>query len=133
MRFSVLGYQARASLFDSGLRSLTGTYSELRSSTKEDNPQPAVEQFLALRASLNNAHLISESLSKTTQLASSSDNEDIPFLDADVDTSSGLSDNGQIAGMLSQLKSVNDWFFNEAELLDAARHCFLFLWLVEKG
>lgn len=30
------------------------------------------------------------------------------FLDADVDTSV-LSDNGQIAGMLSQLKSVNDW------------------------
>lgn len=30
------------------------------------------------------------------------------FLDADVDTSS-LSDNGQIAGMLTQLKSVNDW------------------------
>ncbi|KAL7128093.1 hypothetical protein ABFS83_14G292900 [Erythranthe nasuta] len=30
------------------------------------------------------------------------------FLDADVDTTS-LSDNGQIAGMLSQLKSVNDW------------------------
>lgn len=30
------------------------------------------------------------------------------FLDTDVDTSS-LSDNGQIAGMLSQLKSVNDW------------------------
>ncbi|XP_010550202.1 PREDICTED: uncharacterized protein LOC104821115 [Tarenaya hassleriana] len=31
------------------------------------------------------------------------------FLDADVDASSSLSDNGQIAGMLSQLKSVNDW------------------------
>ncbi|KAH0913460.1 hypothetical protein HID58_036781 [Brassica napus] len=32
------------------------------------------------------------------------------FLDADVvETSSNLSDNGQIAGMLSQLKSVNDW------------------------
>ncbi|CAD5312140.1 unnamed protein product [Arabidopsis thaliana] len=33
------------------------------------------------------------------------------FLDADVITSSSLSlsDNGQIAGMLSQLKSVNDW------------------------
>ncbi|KAK1439545.1 hypothetical protein QVD17_05365 [Tagetes erecta] len=31
------------------------------------------------------------------------------FLDADVDTSTSLSDNGQIAGMLSQLKSVNDW------------------------
>lgn len=30
------------------------------------------------------------------------------FLDADVDASA-LSDNGQIAGMLSQLKSVNDW------------------------
>ncbi|KAF8014103.1 hypothetical protein BT93_H0062 [Corymbia citriodora subsp. variegata] len=30
------------------------------------------------------------------------------FLDADVDASV-LSDNGQIAGMLSQLKSVNDW------------------------
>lgn len=30
------------------------------------------------------------------------------FLDADVDTSA-LSDNGQIAGMLTQLKSVNDW------------------------
>ncbi|PWA75126.1 hypothetical protein CTI12_AA244240 [Artemisia annua] len=54
------------------------TYSELRSSAKEDNPQPAVEQFLALHASLNNAHLISESLSKTTQPTSSSDNEDTP-------------------------------------------------------
>ncbi|XP_010528796.1 PREDICTED: uncharacterized protein LOC104805816 [Tarenaya hassleriana] len=31
------------------------------------------------------------------------------FLDTDVDTSPSLSDNGQIAGMLSQLKSVNDW------------------------
>ena len=30
------------------------------------------------------------------------------FLDADVDISA-LSDNGQIAGMLTQLKSVNDW------------------------
>lgn len=30
------------------------------------------------------------------------------FLDADVDASA-LSDNGQIAGMLTQLKSVNDW------------------------
>ncbi|XP_024986647.1 uncharacterized protein LOC112521884 [Cynara cardunculus var. scolymus] len=52
------------------------TYSELRSSAKEDNPQPAVEQFLALHASLNNAHRISESLSKTTTL--SSDHEDNP-------------------------------------------------------
>nr|XP_043633397.1 uncharacterized protein LOC122604577 [Erigeron canadensis] len=54
------------------------TYSELRSSAKEDNPQPAVEQFLALHANLKNAHQISESLSKTTLLVSSSDNEEIP-------------------------------------------------------
>lgn len=52
------------------------TYSELRSSAKEDNPQPAVEQFLALHANLNNAHRISESLSKTTN--PSSDHEENP-------------------------------------------------------
>lgn len=55
------------------------TYSELRSSAKEDNPQPAVEQFLALHANLNTAHQISESLSKTTLLGSSSeDHEESP-------------------------------------------------------
>ncbi|KAJ9537261.1 hypothetical protein OSB04_029994 [Centaurea solstitialis] len=52
------------------------TYSELRSSAKEDNPQPAVEQFLALHANLNNAHRVSESLSKTT--TPSSDQEENP-------------------------------------------------------
>ncbi|XP_076914628.1 uncharacterized protein LOC143573707 [Bidens hawaiensis] len=58
-------------------------YSELRSSAKEDNPQPSVEQFLALHANLNNALLISESLSKTTitgssSLSSSTDHEENP-------------------------------------------------------
>ncbi|GER42410.1 hypothetical protein STAS_19197 [Striga asiatica] len=40
------------------------TYSELNSSAKEDNPQPAVEQFLSLHENLNKAHLIADSLSK---------------------------------------------------------------------
>ncbi|XP_042005312.1 uncharacterized protein LOC121754047 [Salvia splendens] len=47
------------------------------------------------------------------------------FLDYDVDTSA-LSDNGQIAGMLSQLKSVNDWLdeigsSKEEETIDRIR------------
>ncbi|CAI9261503.1 unnamed protein product [Lactuca saligna] len=54
------------------------TYSELRCSAKEDNPQPAVEQFLALHSNLNNAHQISESLSKTNHLNSSLDQEETP-------------------------------------------------------
>ncbi|KAJ0726461.1 hypothetical protein HanPI659440_Chr12g0470611 [Helianthus annuus] len=53
-------------------------YSELRSSAKEDNPQPSVEQFLALHANLNNALRISESLSKTALTGSSSDHEENP-------------------------------------------------------
>lgn len=40
-------------------------YTELTFSAKEDNPQPVVEQFLALYSSLNKATLISESLTKT--------------------------------------------------------------------
>lgn len=39
-------------------------YSELSTSSKEDNPQPAVEQFLTLCASLNNARMVADSLSK---------------------------------------------------------------------
>ncbi|XP_071704087.1 uncharacterized protein [Rutidosis leptorrhynchoides] len=55
------------------------TYSELRSSAKEDNPQPAVEQFLTLHTNLINAHQISESLSKRTLSNSSSeDHEENP-------------------------------------------------------
>nr|CAD1819929.1 unnamed protein product [Ananas comosus var. bracteatus] len=39
-------------------------YAELRSSAREDAPQPAVEQFLSLHATLARASLIAESLSK---------------------------------------------------------------------
>ncbi|KAL6970733.1 hypothetical protein U1Q18_030424 [Sarracenia purpurea var. burkii] len=54
------------------------TYSELRLSAKEDNPQPAVEQFLTLHARLNNARLIVDSLSKTIPMDSSPDHEESP-------------------------------------------------------
>lgn len=37
----------------------------MSSSAKEDNPQPAVEQFLALHSSLSRASLVADSLSKT--------------------------------------------------------------------
>lgn len=70
-----------ASAAESLLRCLS-TYSELRSYAKEDNPQPAVEQFLTLHASLNNAHLIAESLSKTVTFGSSPDCEENPSEEA---------------------------------------------------
>ncbi|KAL2506273.1 Plant protein of unknown function (DUF936) [Abeliophyllum distichum] len=63
-----------ASAAESLLQCLS-TYAELSSSAKEDNPQPAVEQFLALHASLNNACVVADSLSKTITL-DSSQNED---------------------------------------------------------
>lgn len=53
-------------------------YSELTTSAKEDNPQPAVEQFLALHANLNNARLVADSLSKITPAGSSPDREETP-------------------------------------------------------
>lgn len=65
-----------ASIAETLLRCLS-TYSELSSSAKEDNPQPAVEQFLHLHASLSKAHLVADSLSKTLSL-DSSDNEESP-------------------------------------------------------
>ncbi|KAL0392529.1 UNVERIFIED_CONTAM: hypothetical protein Sradi_2475700 [Sesamum radiatum] len=64
------------------------TYSELSSSAKEDNPQPAVEQFLSLHASLNKAHLIADSLSKTLSV-DSSDTEETPSEEALKVTSDG--------------------------------------------
>ncbi|RVW88574.1 hypothetical protein CK203_032979 [Vitis vinifera] len=212
-QISAIEAMQEASAAESLLRCLS-TYSELSSTAKEDNPQPAVEQFLTLHASLNNARLVADSLSKTIPVGSSPDHEENPseealkitsdrrkqaaswahaalatnlssfsnastktqtkarqtvgsklaapgtprrpgdgptasqkprpppptewirgngldeaidlaemlrmesqdwflgfverFLDADVDISA-LSDNGQIAGMLTQLKSVNDW------------------------
>ncbi|PSS35832.1 Protein TonB like [Actinidia chinensis var. chinensis] len=70
-----------ASAAESLLRCLS-TYSDLRSSAKEDNPQPAVEQFLTLHASLNNARLIADSLSKTISTSSSPDREENPTEEA---------------------------------------------------
>lgn len=57
-------------------------YSELTTSAKEDNPQPAVEQFLALHASLNNARVVADSLSKTIPAGSSPDREECLSEDA---------------------------------------------------
>lgn len=55
---------------------------------KEDNPQPAVEQFLSLHSSLNKAHLVADSLSRTLSL-DSSDNEENPSEEALKVTSDG--------------------------------------------
>ncbi|KAI4324343.1 hypothetical protein L6164_023890 [Bauhinia variegata] len=50
-------------------------YSELSHGAKEQNPQPAVEQYLALHASLNNGRTIADSLSKTILESSFPDQE----------------------------------------------------------
>ncbi|KAG8369474.1 hypothetical protein BUALT_Bualt14G0017500 [Buddleja alternifolia] len=63
-----------ASVAESLLRCLS-TYSEMSSSAKEDNPQPAVEQFLSLHASLNKTRLLADSLSKTLSTDSLDDEE----------------------------------------------------------
>ncbi|GFQ06728.1 hypothetical protein PHJA_002816800 [Phtheirospermum japonicum] len=76
-----------ASVAETLLRCLS-TYSELSSSAKEDNPQPAVEQFLSLHTSLNKAHLVSDSLSKTLSY-DPSDNEESPSEEALKITSEG--------------------------------------------
>lgn len=54
----------------------------MRSSAKEDNPQPAVEQFLSLHASLNNARLVAQALSKTSVSDLSPDHEENPSEEA---------------------------------------------------
>ncbi|KAJ4838473.1 hypothetical protein Tsubulata_034935 [Turnera subulata] len=66
-----------ATAAESLLRCLS-IYSELTSSAKEDNPQPAVEQFLTLHASLNNARTVADSLSKLIPTGSSPDSSDSP-------------------------------------------------------
>nr|XP_010908934.1 uncharacterized protein LOC105035184 [Elaeis guineensis]XP_010908942.1 uncharacterized protein LOC105035184 [Elaeis guineensis] len=53
-----------ASAAESLIRCLS-MYAEVTSTAKEDNPQPAVEQFLALHASLSRASLVTDSLAKT--------------------------------------------------------------------
>ncbi|KAK4375733.1 hypothetical protein RND71_006410 [Anisodus tanguticus] len=71
-----------ASATESLLRCVS-TYSELSSSAKEDNAQPAVEQFLALHASLKNVHLVGDALYKTISAAGSeSDHEENPSEEA---------------------------------------------------
>ncbi|POO03589.1 hypothetical protein TorRG33x02_007940 [Trema orientale] len=70
-----------ASAAESLLRCLS-IYSELTISAKEDNPQPAVEQFLTLHSSLSNARTTVESLSKTTQAGTSPDHEENPSEEA---------------------------------------------------
>ncbi|GAU21963.1 hypothetical protein TSUD_111030 [Trifolium subterraneum] len=50
-------------------------YSELTNSAKEHNPQPTVEQFLTLHASLNSTRTIAESLFKPISDVSSPDHE----------------------------------------------------------
>ena len=57
-------------------------YFDLTTSAKEDNPQPAVDQFLALHASLNNARMIADSLSKTIPVDSSPESEGNPSEEA---------------------------------------------------
>nr|CAD1832211.1 unnamed protein product [Ananas comosus var. bracteatus] len=54
-----------ASATESLVRCLS-MYVEVSSGAKEENPQPAVEQFLALHASLSRAARVTDSLSKTT-------------------------------------------------------------------
>ncbi|KAG1328275.1 hypothetical protein COCNU_01G022090 [Cocos nucifera] len=53
-----------ASAAESLIRCLS-MYAEVTSTAKEDNPQPAVEQFLALHASLSRASFVTDSLAKT--------------------------------------------------------------------
>ncbi|OMP06291.1 hypothetical protein COLO4_08221 [Corchorus olitorius] len=70
-----------AAASESLLRCLS-LYSELTTSAKEDNPQPAVDQFLMLHASLNNARTIADSLSKTIPVGSSPESEANPTEEA---------------------------------------------------
>ncbi|XP_072964574.1 uncharacterized protein [Typha angustifolia] len=52
-----------ASAAESLIRCLS-TYAEVSCTAEEDNPQPAVEQFLALHTSLSHASLVTDSLAK---------------------------------------------------------------------
>lgn len=70
-----------ATAAESLLRCLS-IFSELTSSAKEDNPQPAVEQFLTLHASLNNARTVVDSLYKVIPTGSSMDSNDKPSEEA---------------------------------------------------
>ncbi|RWW15252.1 hypothetical protein GW17_00020915, partial [Ensete ventricosum] len=58
-------------------------YAELNAGAKEDNPQPAVEQFLAFHSSLSRAATVTDSLSKTiTQTPAVASPDTPPGVDA---------------------------------------------------
>ncbi|XP_039033832.1 uncharacterized protein LOC120169787 [Hibiscus syriacus] len=59
-----------------GLLRCLSLYSDLTTSAKEDNPQPAVDRFLTLHASLNHARMIANSLSKTIPIGLSPESEE---------------------------------------------------------
>lgn len=63
-----------AAASESLLRCLS-SYSDLTNSAKEDNPQPAVEQFLALQENLSKARNITDSLSRSIPGGDSPDHE----------------------------------------------------------
>ncbi|KAH9606114.1 hypothetical protein KSS87_007256 [Heliosperma pusillum] len=65
-----------AAAAESILRCLS-KYSELSSSAKEDDPKPAVEQFLALHSSLKNTLLVAGSLSTTFSVGSSPESSEM--------------------------------------------------------
>ncbi|KAL5990855.1 hypothetical protein ACLOJK_011760 [Asimina triloba] len=70
-----------ASAAESLIRCLS-IYADLSSSAKEDNPQPAVEQFLALHSCLSQAGLIADSVSKIVSTGSSPEHEEVPSEEA---------------------------------------------------
>ncbi|KAA3480171.1 CTP synthase [Gossypium australe] len=70
-----------AAALESLLRCLS-LYSDLTTSAKEDNPQPAVDQFLTLHARLNNVRMIADSLLKTIPVGSSPESEGNPSEEA---------------------------------------------------
>ncbi|GMI64422.1 CORTICAL MICROTUBULE DISORDERING2 [Hibiscus trionum] len=70
-----------AAASESLLRCLS-LYSDLTTSAKEDNPQPAVDRFLTLHTSLNNARMIADSLSRTIPVGSSPESEETPSEEA---------------------------------------------------
>ncbi|TYI60987.1 hypothetical protein E1A91_D10G142600v1 [Gossypium mustelinum] len=57
-------------------------YSDLTTSAKEDNPQPAVDQFLTLHARLSNVRMVADSLLKTIPVGSSPESEGNPSEEA---------------------------------------------------
>ncbi|KAK8483550.1 hypothetical protein V6N13_008924 [Hibiscus sabdariffa] len=70
-----------AATSESLLRCLS-LYSDLTTPAKEDNPQTAVDRFLTLHASLNNARMLADSLLRTIPVSSSPESEGTPSEEA---------------------------------------------------